>query len=122
MICSRVWLGSSSFGIDLRRASVYGIRTLAKRVRVGAFSTIWPAYMTAISSVRPATTPRSCVTRTIAMNRSFCCRLSRFRIWACTVTSSAVVGSSANSSFGPQARAIAIVTRWRMPPDSSCGY
>ncbi len=38
------------------------------------------------------------------------------------VTSSAVVGSSAISSRGPQASAIAIITRWRMPPDSSCGY
>ena len=47
---------------------------------------------------------------------------SRSRIWACTVTSSAVVGSSANRSFGPQASAIAIMTRWRMPPDSWCGY
>ena len=35
---------------------------------------------------------------------------------ACTVTSSAVVGSSAISSFGLQANAMAISTRWRMPP------
>ena len=38
------------------------------------------------------------------------------------VTSSAVVGSSAISSFGLQASAIAIITRCRMPPDSWCGY
>ena len=38
------------------------------------------------------------------------------------MTSRAVVGSSANSSLGPHASAIAITTRWRMPPDSSCGY
>ena len=38
------------------------------------------------------------------------------------VTSSAVVGSSAISSFGLQASAIAIITRWRMPPESWCGY
>ena len=38
------------------------------------------------------------------------------------VTSSAVVGSSAISSRGPQASAIAIITRCRMPPESSCGY
>ena len=59
-----------------------------------------PAYITAMSSVRPATTPRSWVTRIIAMNRSRCCSWSRSRICACTVTSSAVVGSSAKSSFG----------------------
>ena len=40
MICSRVWLGCSSFGIDFSRASVYGIRTLANSAVVGAFSTI----------------------------------------------------------------------------------
>ena len=39
-------------------------------------------------------------------------------IWACVVTSSAVVASSAISSRGWQASAIAIMTRWRMPPDS----
>ncbi len=38
------------------------------------------------------------------------------------VTSSAVVGSSAMSSSGSHASAIAIMTRWAMPPDSSCGY
>ena len=32
------------------------------------------------------------------------------------------MGSSAKSSFGPQARAMAMVTRWRMPPESWWGY
>ena len=45
----------------------------------------------------------------------------RSRIWAWIVTSSAVVGSSAMSSSGSQARAIAIITRWAMPPDISWG-
>ena len=56
------------------------------------------------------------------MKRSRCCDCNRSRICACTVTSSAVVGSSANSSFGPHASAIAIITRWRIPPESWCGY
>ena len=43
------------------------------------------------------------------------------RICACTVTSSAVVGSSATTSDGEPAIAIAIITRWRSPPESSCG-
>ena len=122
MISKRLWLGCSSFGIDFSRPSVYGMRMCANSVRVGAVSTIWPAYMTAMSSARPATTPRSWVTSTIAMSRSRCCCCSRLRICACTVTSSAVVGSSANSSFGPQASATAITMRWRMPPDIWCGY
>ena len=40
------------------------------------------------------------------------------RICAWIVTSSAVVGSSAMISFGLQASAMAIITRWRMPPES----
>ena len=40
------------------------------------------------------------------------------RICAWMVTSSAVVGSSAISSLGLQASATAIMTRWRMPPES----
>ena len=38
------------------------------------------------------------------------------------VTSSAVVGSSAMMTLGLQASAMAIITRWRMPPENSCGY
>ena len=44
------------------------------------------------------------------------------RICAWMVTSSAVVGSSAMISLGLQASAMAIITRWRMPPESWCGY
>ena len=39
----------------------------------------------------------------------------------CVVTSRPVVGSSAISSAGLQEIAIAIITRWHMPPESSCG-
>ena len=46
------------------------------------------------------------------MSRSTC---------ACTITSSAVVGSSAITSDGLHASAIAIITRCFWPPDSSCG-
>ena len=46
---------------------------------------------------------------------------SNSRICFCRTTSSAVVGSSAISSFGRSAQAMAIITRWRCPPDNSCG-
>ena len=46
---------------------------------------------------------------------------SSSRICAWIVTSSAVVGSSAISSLGEQDSAIAMITRWRMPPENSCG-
>ena len=52
---------------------------------------------------------------------SGCSRRIRSRICAWMVTSSAVVGSSAISSDGLQDSAMAIITRWRMPPDIWCG-
>jgi len=42
----------------------------------------------------------------------------RRRICAWMVTSRAVVGSSARSSLGLHERAMAIITRWRMPPEN----
>jgi hypothetical protein len=42
--------------------------------------------------------------------------------WFVMTTSSAVVGSSAMISDGSQQIAMAIMTRCRMPPDSSWGY
>ncbi len=48
-------------------------------------------------------------------------KVLKSRIWAWIVTSRAVVGSSAMISLGPQARAMAIITRWRMPPLIWCG-
>ena len=53
-------------------------------------------------------------------NRSFRSR-NRFRICAWVMTSSAVTGSSAITRSGRHASAIAIITRWRIPPESSCG-
>src|SRR5881397_1437802 len=44
------------------------------------------------------------------------------RICAWMVTSSAVVGSSARTSAGSQASAMAIIMRCRMPPLNWCGY
>ena len=46
---------------------------------------------------------------------------STSRTCAWMVTSSAVVGSSAMITSGSLAIAIAIITRWRMPPENSCG-
>jgi len=46
---------------------------------------------------------------------------SSFRICCWTVTSRAVVGSSAMISRGVPIRPIAIMTRCRMPPESSYG-
>ena len=82
---------------------------------------ICPAYITATRCAISDTTPMLCVISTSAMPRSFCRLRSRSRICAWIVTSSAVVGSSAISSLGLQAIAMAIITRWFMPPDIWCG-
>jgi hypothetical protein len=55
------------------------------------------------SKAVPVFSVRSCINRSVA---------------ACTVTSSAVPGSSAMSSAGRLTSAIAIITRWFMPPES----
>jgi hypothetical protein len=77
--------------------------------------------MTLTRSHMPATTPRSCVIMISAVSRSDTSTRRRSRICAWIVTSSAVVGSSAISSFGSQASAIAIIARWRIPPENWCG-
>ena len=116
--CVRSW---SSCGIEASSASVYGWRTCLNSFTVSAVSTLRPAYITATRSARPAITPMSWVIRMIPVLSSRFIWSSTPRIWAWIVTSSAVVGSSAISSFGLQASAMAIITRWRRPPDSWCG-
>ena len=66
-------------------------------------------------------TPRSWVIMMIAVPNSCWSRFMTSRTCACTVTSSAVVGSSAMSSFGFNAIAMAIIARCRMPPENWCG-
>ena len=85
-------------------------------------STTWPVYITTTWSTISATTPRSCVMSISAELVRTWISLRSSRICAWMVTSSAVVGSSAMSSLGSHESAIAIITRWRMPPDSSWGY
>ncbi len=59
--------------------------------------------------------------RMSAVPDSVVSRRSSSRTWAWIVTSSAVVGSSAIISFGSRASAIAIITRWRIPPENWWG-
>ena len=78
--------------------------------------------MTTIRSATPATTPRSWVMSRMAAPVASWARSRTPRIWAWMVTSRAVVGSSATSTSGSLAMAMAIMARWRMPPLNSCGY
>ena len=123
-ICSSRTLCSAAVsmrGIERIRPCVYGWRGFANSASTLASSTTMPAYMTTTRCATSATTPIACVISMIAMPRRSFSSASRSRIWAWIVTSSAVVGSSAISSCGLQASAIAIITRWRMPPENWCG-
>jgi hypothetical protein len=77
--------------------------------------------MTTTRSAISATTPMSWVMKRTAMPTSRCSSLMSERICAWMVTSRAVVGSSAIRRSGWQASAMAIMTRWRMPPEKVCG-
>ena len=64
--------------------------------------------------------------RSWAMNRKLrlsraCRSSSRLMIWPWIETSSAETGSSHTMKVGSSASARAMPTRWRCPPDSSCG-
>ena len=90
-------------------------------VSVSPCSTSLPKRMTATSSAISATTPMSWVMKRTAMPTSVWSFLISARISAWVVTSSAVVGSSAIRTDGVQASAMAIIARWRMPPEYSKG-
>ena len=85
----------SGSGIEAIKPRVYGCRGAANSSSTGACSATRPAYITSTSLQSSATTPRSCVMNIIAMPCSCCSFRRSSRICACTVTSSAVVGSSA---------------------------
>ena len=84
-----------------QRRGVADAAGAANSAATGAVSTMRPAYITATRSQISATTPRSCVmSSTRHAELAAAGRRSRSRICACTVTSSAVVGSSAMSRLG----------------------
>ncbi len=103
------------------RPWVYSWAGALSTAGTGPDSTTWPAYMTVTRCASEATSARSWLTKTIAKPSCSRSSLSRSTTCFCTVTSSAVVGSSQTTSFGLRLSAMAISTRWRWPPESSCG-
>ena len=96
-------LSVRSPSIDSRAASsalVYGCDGWASTSAAGPTSHRRPAYMTAMRSATDAATPRSWVTSSTAHPCSRRMRSNNSTIWACTLTSRAVVGSSAITSRG----------------------
>jgi hypothetical protein len=67
------------------------------------------------------TVARSWLIQIIAVPRRAASDFISVRIWAWIETSSAVVGSSQMISFGRLSRAMAMATRWRMPPENWWG-
>ena len=68
------------------------------------------------------TTATSWEMKSAAASRDSVTFRSSRRICCCTVTSSAVVGSSAIVSRGSIISPMAMTARWRMPPENSWGY
>ena len=118
---SRRTRGRSTRGIEPSSPQVYGCCGSRKIADFGPSSTTRPAYITTMRSASSATTPMSWVMSRIEEPYSRCRRFISSRICAWIVTSSAVVGSSAISSDGLHESAIAIITRWRIPPENWCG-
>ena len=85
-------------------------------------STTSPRYITSTRSARSTASGRSCVIRMTDAPSSSVSASRRSSTRRCTVTSRALVGSSAMSSRGWHASPMAISTRCRMPPENSCGY
>ncbi len=108
-------------GNALMSCRVYGCVALLKMSAVVPLSTTSPAYMTTPLSQVSAITERSWLMRMNDRSSSLRSRAMSSRICACTMTSSAVVGSSPMTSLGLQASDMAIMARWRMPPESWCG-
>ena len=120
-ITSSVRRSAWMLGNDDRSFCVYGCRGALKTRATGPSSATLPAYMTITRSQVSAITDRSWVISISDSPRSRRSCSSSWRICAWTITSRAVVGSSPMTIAGSHARAIAIIARWRIPPDSSCG-
>ena len=110
-------LGSASI-----RCFVYGCFGASKISRAVPCSTMSPSFITQTRSAILRTMLRSWVMKRIPSPRVLPEAVEEVedpRRW--TVTSSADVGSSAMSSLGLAAMAIAMSTRCNCPPESSCG-
>ncbi len=83
-----------------RGGACTGAAACGRESSMVAASAISPAYMTAARSQTCATIGRSWVTSMSARLKSSASETSSSRICACTITSSAVVGSSARRIFG----------------------
>ena len=112
--------GRRGAGSEPSRPHVYGCCGFSKSSSTGAGSTTAPAYITIISSASSATTPRSWVIMMMAMPKSSAAadQLEDLRLDGHVERRRGLVG---DQQLGSLSSAIAIITRWRMPPENWCG-
>ena len=100
---------------------MYGLRGSWSNSCAGPSSINSPPYSTPTRSHILAITARLWLITSSEVWNSARSAVTSSSTSASTVASSAVVASSRISSDGSEANAIAITTRWSMPPDSWCG-
>ena len=104
-----------------QRLRVRVARPWCRASSAGPISTILPRYITATPSEMWRTTERSWAMNRYASPSRSCRSSSRLTTPAWIDTSSADTGSSSTSTDGSSASARAMPTRWRCPPENSCG-
>ena len=108
-------------GMQRSNPTVYGWVGLERTVSVRPSSTSEPAYNTPIRSHIVRITPKLWLMNNTEVPVSLRRVRTRSSTSASTVASRPVVGSSITNRRGFDARAMAITTRWAMPPESWCG-
>ena len=122
IVSSRSWsLRAPPRGMQRSNPTVYGWRGLSNTSCTLPCSTRRPAYSTPMRSHIFPITARLWLMNSRLVWNSARSALTRSRTSPSTVASRPVVGSSRISSVGSLASAIAITTRWFIPPDSWCG-
>ena len=117
----RLASGSRARGQGAEQSLGVGMTRSRSTRAVGPSSTSLPAYMTAMRSASDETVARSWLIQIIAAPVSRTRPRISVRICAWIETSSAVVGSSATMTSGSCSSAMAMATRWRIPPENWCG-
>ena len=114
---------SSKSGTERSRPSVYGCRGSRKTASTVPVSTTWPAYITATRWQVCAITARSCETKTRltpSSSRSAREQLQDLVLDRHVERRRRLVAE--DQLAGRRRARSRSSTRWRMPPDSSCGY
>src|SRR5476651_114709 len=112
--------GLRSGGLAASKPRVYGCCAWA-RSRAAHVSTTRPPTITSTRSQNDITSGRSWLMKIRPVLCFAIISSSTDSTCMETSTSSALVGSSAISNRGPDDTIMAIITRWPMPPDNSCG-